>query len=447
MSEEERPRKGKPPIIRVPVEKIQPAIVVYRCDRCGGKFYHLNDFVRHCVKGETIIGGDFKEIKNIAPAENVFGITGVTKVVAIYRRKYSGDMIRIKAAGMLPIELTPEHPILVASSFNRRKRKLSEPYWKFPEEVIPKKWEKPGDYLIVPRLPGLYEIREIDLFGKFITPRGLVNAKNRLGDVPPTSIPLTAEVAWLFGLYVAEGCANHGKVRICLGSHEKDTIDRTIDILEAIGYRTKIEQQTNCSETIIKVHSYWLSNALKEWFGERAENKRVPDFILLHKDYEIVSAFLDGYATGDGSYVRWKTRNRLGKSYECKRLDLQTTSIKLALQLQLMYARLGILPMLTIVDKGGEGEILGRKCKFRTAYKLTISNGEHYKHYVVSERYIATPVRSVERTVYNGVVYNLETEDNTYTVHNVIVHNCVLKHGIPPHLAWRMVQKGWKEVR
>jgi len=51
-NEPEKPRK--PPVIRVPIEKIQPSVVVYRCSRCGGKFYHLNDFVRHCVLRHNI---------------------------------------------------------------------------------------------------------------------------------------------------------------------------------------------------------------------------------------------------------------------------------------------------------------------------------------------------------------------------------------------------------
>jgi len=41
--------EGRPPVLRVPVEKIRPSVVVYRCSRCYGKFYDLNDFVRHCV--------------------------------------------------------------------------------------------------------------------------------------------------------------------------------------------------------------------------------------------------------------------------------------------------------------------------------------------------------------------------------------------------------------
>jgi len=41
--------QDKPPVIHVPIEKIQPSVVVYRCSRCEKKFYNLNDFVRHCV--------------------------------------------------------------------------------------------------------------------------------------------------------------------------------------------------------------------------------------------------------------------------------------------------------------------------------------------------------------------------------------------------------------
>ncbi|MEM0232587.1 MAG: hypothetical protein QXL22_01050 [Candidatus Nezhaarchaeales archaeon] len=39
----------KPPVIRIPVEEVRPATVVYRCSRCFGRFYDLNDFVRHVV--------------------------------------------------------------------------------------------------------------------------------------------------------------------------------------------------------------------------------------------------------------------------------------------------------------------------------------------------------------------------------------------------------------
>jgi hypothetical protein len=39
----------KPPVIHVPIEKIQPSVVVYRCSICEGRFYDLNGFVRHCV--------------------------------------------------------------------------------------------------------------------------------------------------------------------------------------------------------------------------------------------------------------------------------------------------------------------------------------------------------------------------------------------------------------
>ena len=38
--------------------------------------------------------------------------------------------------------------------------------------------------------------------------------------------------------------------------------------------------------------------------------------------------------------------------------------------------------------------------------------------------YIFAPVRHVSRRPYHGVVYNLETSDNTYLMSNAITHNC-----------------------
>lgn len=49
MKKEKRRPADKPPVIRIPVEKIQPTIVVYRCSLCKGRFYNYNDFVRHAL--------------------------------------------------------------------------------------------------------------------------------------------------------------------------------------------------------------------------------------------------------------------------------------------------------------------------------------------------------------------------------------------------------------
>ena len=50
--------------------------------------------------------------------------------------------------------------------------------------------------------------------------------------------------------------------------------------------------------------------------------------------------------------------------------------------------------------------------------------------------YIITPVKNITKEEYNGNVYNLETEDQTYLVSNAIVHNCARLQTFPDWFAF-----------
>ena len=49
----------------------------------------------------------------------------------------------------------------------------------------------------------------------------------------------------------------------------------------------------------VRFSSSMLARALREWCGHLAENKRMPDFVLYHKDIDILKAFITGYREGD----------------------------------------------------------------------------------------------------------------------------------------------------
>ena len=128
-----------------------------------------------CVKPDTIIPGDYKPISEYNVGDRCIGLTGHTRVLKTYRRPYEGEMVVIKACGLLPIELTPEHPVLVVTqkvSYEWRGRchrriTLIGPYWKRAEDVLPKKNVHhrgvTGDFLVVPRVRGEVADHEIDL--------------------------------------------------------------------------------------------------------------------------------------------------------------------------------------------------------------------------------------------------------------------------------------------
>ena len=68
-----------------------------------------------CTKPDAIITGECTDtIENVNINDQIFSNNNQkTKITKKFKRKYNGDMVNIKATHALPIELTPEHPVLV----------------------------------------------------------------------------------------------------------------------------------------------------------------------------------------------------------------------------------------------------------------------------------------------------------------------------------------------
>lgn len=322
------------------------AIEIYRCKHMGEDIFDLNGdplACKYCVKPNTIIAGDYKPITEISVGDKVLGTRRHVNVLETYSRPYSGDMIRITARGGLPIELTPEHPVLVVTGvfkyINRTRRvTLTKPYWKMAKDVVPcipnrkrifRSEYITGDYLLIPRIKGEISISEVSLddftseHGK-LTINGMI-AKKRFASL---TFPLNTDTAWLLGLYVAEGYAGEKgtEVVFSLGKHEQDLIEQTCERISKLGYKPAIANRK--TTTIVKIQSRVLNRAFRAWCGCGASNKHIPYFILYHSNLDLLKAFFEGYIAGDGS------RNK-------DRIQAYTTSQILALQLQLLCARLG----------------------------------------------------------------------------------------------------------
>jgi len=228
------------------------------------------------------------------------------KVLETFKRPYKGQLITIKATGLLPLKVTHEHPILVVTgecyakrfiengkAIARRRFKYGEPYFKPAHEIRIRptsaiERRNYGDYLVVPRLKGIYDTKELSI-EKFIKRR---DAKIR-------KIPLNEDIAFLLGLYVAEGSTTDRWIAISLSSEEKALIEKTRRIIGKIGYSSWISKPQP-SEIQISFGHTTIAKAFEEWCGKGAKNKKIPKFILLHKDEKILKAFLHGYLAGDG---------------------------------------------------------------------------------------------------------------------------------------------------
>ena len=368
-----------------------------------------------CVPGGTIIIGDNKEIRHSKSTDLSAGVSGLSKIKKTFSRKYDGELVRIKANGLLPIDITPEHPILVSTSTTSRHRvgkgrrqaiALSELRWKEAGKVALKKEGVDGDYLFVPRLQGTIKESSISL-REFTSKMGerVCVAKHL-----PLMFPLNRDTAWLLGVYVAEGFPSSTCACFSLNHDETEIQQRIIDIGKSIGYSAS--KYRAATSTVVVIPSRILLRALAAWCGKGARRKHVPDFLLFHADLSLLKSFLDGYAAGDG--------------YESEDISfMSTTSRTLALQIQLLAARLGEFVSICR-SESGSSVIKGRQVKGNPdgKYVLELRPRGTQSFAKVSSLGILTPIRKIESVQFKGKVYNLETGDNTYLVSNAVVHNC-----------------------
>lgn len=271
--------------------------------------------------------------------------------------------------------------------------------------------------MVLPKVEGNVEIQSVNL-ATFTNEHGY---KTLLGRNPNIRLefPLNTETAWLLGLYVAEGSNGIKQVNFSLSKDEVDLQTRIREIAKSLGYSICTFNFNSENGTCVGVNSRVLARAFESWCGSGASNKKIPDFIMYHRNSSLLRAFLDGYASGDGSISIDRLKKRARRT-----LRMNTVSRVLAHQLQLAYARLGMYALLCQTRKKGVGQILGRKVKLNSMFNcIIIFDRAKTLYKELPDKYLI-PIRRIETTHYQGEVFNIETTDNTYLISNIVSHNC-----------------------
>jgi hypothetical protein len=375
----------------------------------------------HCVLPNSLILGDNKPITECRPGNLAIGLTGLNPIIKVLNRSYKGEIVTVKPDGMLPLIITPEHPILVTTSKSLFKKVgnqfdneilFSEPKWIEAGKLVPKITNSDGNYLAIPIIRGTFESYEISM-APFIKKRRPTHAG--FGEF----FPLTEDTAWLLGLFIANGSIAK-EIRFSLNKNQEQIKERIIVIAKRLGYSVYVHQLQSTDSMLVTISSRVLARAMDKWCGHKAHNKTIPDFILFHRDENILRSFLRGYEAGDGY-------DRLSKSGGNKLYKTcVTTSQILAQQLQLAYVRLGIWARIR-VRKWTETEfIMGSKCPVQVRYDVSyaLEPNEKWRRVRFLKDMVLCSVRNISKSIYVGNVYNLTTGDGTYLISNVIVHNC-----------------------
>jgi len=401
-----------------------------------------------CVVPDTVILGDNKPISEYVTGEHVTGMSGPVEVKQTFSRSFNGNLVRIAGRGMLPFLVTPDHPIFTIRRTLRSGKGTygSEPTLERAGDLAhaPPTRRKgrylyptgEHDCLLIPRIKGSIVLSSIPL-DRYSTSRGLNILKGR-HEYPPLQFPLTRETAWLLGVYVAEGWTteNHD-VYLSFGHDERRLISRVMKQVRTLGYAPVVKVRE--TSTWVRFSSAILARALREWCGHLAENKKIPDFILYHRDASILKSFIRGYLRGDGS----ETADERGPVYD----RATTTSRVLALQLQLAYARLGVFARIAERHSAGTTKIMGRTVRIRDSYEIWVMTSRRKNaSFRIRPDSITVPIRTISTMPYSGNVRNLETGDNTYLVSNAVVHNCSVEIGAAAGSRWDMERFGTLEV-
>ncbi|HYM41028.1 MAG TPA: ATP-binding protein, partial [Thermoplasmata archaeon] len=162
----------------------------------------------------------------------------------------------------------------------------------------------------------------------------------------PAEATLSKDLAWLLGLYVAEGHAGARQGALTLGLHEEHVAARAERILrETFHVRTKMWTRKNSLR--ISFYSDVICLLLRRWCGSGAIAKHVPEFIF-RAPRAIRRAFMVGMITGDGS-----------NAHPGNQLDYSTISPRLANELAYLWRMEGVAASVKEVNGGS----LGRRPK------------------------------------------------------------------------------------
>lgn len=214
-------------------------------------------------------------------------------------------------------------------------------------------------------------------------------------------------LAW----YIAEGSINGNSVQFSLNPHNEKEISDVHNLMTFEGYKVK-EYAKGC----LVVCSTSLCDLLSSHGGCLAENKSIPFSIIGGHE----QMFFETLMRGDGCIVKFKG----GKGYK-----YTTISRSLAYDVQLLASKLGRRSSI-VVRPAHIGEIQGRVVNCAESYLLNISFGLKVNHKNPRQIFptklgIATEIREIRTTPFNGTVYNLSVkEDESYIANNKVVHNC-----------------------
>ncbi|TMQ72295.1 MAG: Fe-S cluster assembly protein SufB [Candidatus Eisenbacteria bacterium] len=369
-----------------------------------GAFVH---YVEGCLPpGEQVSLGDrWVNIESVRPGDTVMDSDGNEAQVASARvRPFKGELVRlVPVSSANAFQVTPEHPVLGVRRRGLTTRRTARGTWlreidndalcRTRPEFIPASQLERGDFMVFP-----------------------------VSKITRPNERFTREVMRLLGYYLAEGSAYvHKKLHVpvvafSFNEKERETIDEVKALILGITGKRAMEIHSPARHgTEVRVYSQDLLDLCVEHCSRHAAEKRLSKTVM-ELPAPLQNELLETYLKGDGSVYRKRKHTMVRAA---------TASQALAWQLQELFARQGHYATIT-VRKGGKDTILGRTITRRDQYILYFSPDREKSQVRQGDGCFLVPIKRVERTPYEGPVFNfeLESQPNAYVARGFAVHNC-----------------------
>ncbi|MBI4636589.1 MAG: radical SAM protein [Candidatus Rokubacteria bacterium] len=419
----------------------------------------------------------------VMPGLEVYTHTGGARQVrALFRHPYSGTMVRLEPAYLLPLRLTPDHEVLSISEdelesgarpprFIRADRVTQRHYLAIPRQF---EFSRPASFAVAEVLqPVARRIRYRRKFGRgFLqrvlrlserglssreigrklgmdashirhlrskVQRGIWDIKN-LSTKParvqvengrvrlskehapgiPERLPLDAKLAALLGYYAAEGCVVHARKRVHSATVTFSLGHHEGELAERI--RTLLVDVFGVTPALVRPPTTLVVAVGKASVALFFERLCGTGAQRKHLPAELFHSPKPVVETFLSAYVEGDGHRRRGGM-----VSVPTVSRRLAHEVAWLVLKTGRFASIRRTPQARRGLILGRTVSkapnLFTVYWFDESSRRHWLRQ--DDRYFYIPIRHVRRTPYHGFVYNLEVEDDhSYLAQFVATHNC-----------------------
>lgn len=389
--------------------------VLENAEKLDGRIFETG--IHPCFAKGTLIKTDvgYKSIEKIIVGDNVLTHKNSYNKVVEVMSNNSSDLYELLTANSLPLQVTGSHPMYV-------------------REVVKNKSTQKGlsaRYLLEPTWKNVDKLSiENDLIGIPVNGNSIIPSL-------PYDLPFESENFWWFiGRYLGDGWyeefeSKRNKKRtdgetyvytsitkkICISVGKEDpTKQELIDKISSL-FNIRMETSGKTADKIYISPSKYpdLFNFLK-MFGKYAHGKRVPEEVL-NLPVELLSMFLDGYISADGTSPVDKT------------FVFSTISKELFLGISAIVNKVYNKHCTVVINKreGTTMIIEGREVNVRDRYIGRFTTEKRLKERSFYEDgFLWVHISKLNKLEMSDIeVHNLSViDDNSYTVNNLIAHNC-----------------------